>query len=225
MLLVEDDPLMSRVVMRGLRDQEWVVDHAPNGCSALASAVANPYDVIVLDVMIPAPDGFEVCRRIREQGIATPILMLTARNAVEDRIEGLDVGADDYLVKPFSFEELFARLRALVRRCPNALSGRIVIGGLELDTRNQRAMLKGKLLSLNAKEYSLLELLARNVGRPLCRGEISRHVWDDSFDPASNALEVTIARLRRKLETRGAGPVIHTQRGAGYMMVAPAASG
>jgi two-component system copper resistance phosphate regulon response regulator CusR len=215
---------MARLIARGLRERAWAVDVVADGRSGLFNAFVNSYDVIVLDVMIPGVNGFEVCRRIRERGHRTPILMLTARDAVEDRIEGLDRGADDYLVKPFAFDELLARLRALTRRSPELLPSLIVVGDLEVDTRSQRAARAGEALSLTTKEYSLLEFLARNAGRVLGRAEISEHVWDDNFDPASNTLEVTIARLRRKLEPPGAEPLIHTRRGAGYMLEASSAN-
>lgn len=216
---MEDDPLLSGFIVRGLRERSYAVDPVADGGSALFHAFVNPYDAIVLDVMIPGEaDGFEVCRRIRERKLRIPILMLTARDAVEDRIHGLDSGADDYLVKPFAFDELLARLRALLRRAPHLLPTRIAVGDLVVDTRRQRATRRGEPLPLTAKEYALLEFLARNAGRVLGRAEISEHVWDDNFDPVSNTLEVTIARLRRKLEPPGAKPLIHTRRGAGYLL-------
>lgn len=217
-LVVEDDTGMAGFIVRGLREQSYAVDLAENSRAALYQAFVNPYDAIVLDVMIPGEDGYAVCRRIRERGLRIPVLMLTARDAVEDRIQGLDCGADDYLVKPFAFGELLARLRALLRRAPELLPTRIRVGDLDVDTRAQQATRGGELLPLTTKEYALLEFLARNAGRVAGRAEISEHVWDQNFDPFSNTLEVTVARLRRKLEPAGTAPLIHTRRGAGYVL-------
>lgn len=217
-LLVEDDPQIAATLARGLRERSYAVDVALDGEAAIYQAAVNSYDAIVLDVLLPKRNGFAVCREIRGRGVAVPVLMLTARDAVEDRVQGLDNGADDYLTKPFDFSELLARLRALLRRGP-ALAPTIVhVGDLELDTRAQRASRGGVAVPLTTREYALLEYLARNAGRVVGRAEISDHVWDDNYDPASNLIESYVNRLRRKLESAGGSALIHTRRGAGYML-------
>ncbi|MBS1866559.1 MAG: response regulator transcription factor [Acidobacteria bacterium] len=217
-LLVEDDSRIAHFVAKGLREQAYAVDVALTGENALYQAAINAYDLIVLDVMIPEPDGFAVCRELRSKGYRVPILMLTARDAVEDRIEGLDCGADDYLTKPFEFRELLARLRALLRR-PNALqSSTLSVADLVVDTASQAVSRGGKAISMTAKEYALVEFLARNAGRVVGRAEIAEHVWDEEFDPFSNLIEVYVNRLRRKIDARGMKPLLHTRRGAGYVL-------
>lgn len=219
---MEDDPRMAGFIVRGLRERSYAVDHAKDAGSAIFGALVNSYDVIILDVMIPGEDGgFGVCRRIRERKLRTPVLMLTARDSVEDRIHGLDCGADDYLIKPFAFDELLARVRALLRRAPELLPTLITVADLVVDTRRQQAKRGGETLPLTNKEYSLLEFLARNAGRVVGRAEISDHVWDENFDPVSNTLEVTVARLRRKLDRPGLPPLLSTRRGAGYLLESP----
>jgi DNA-binding response OmpR family regulator len=218
LLLVEDDPGIARFVARGLKEQSYAVDVAADGDSALYQVEINDYDVIVLDVMIPGKDGFAVCRAIRAFGKRVPILMLTARDAVEDRIRGLDSGADDYLTKPFEFGELLARLRALLRRPRDLRPARILIGDLELDTASQTARRGDLAIPLTAKEYALLEFLARNMNRVVGRSEIAEHVWNDSFDPFSNLIEVYINRLRRKLGDENGKPLLQTRRGSGYIL-------
>ena len=220
-LVVEDDPDMSRFIARGLGEQSYAVDVAATGDAALEAAADAPYDAIVLDAMIPPPDGFEVCRQLRAQAIDSTILMLTARDSLADRIEGLDSGADDYLVKPFEFAELLARLRALLRRRGTRQYPVIDVGDLRLDTRSHRVTRGGDELQLTTKEYALLEYLARERGRVLTRGEIAEHVWDENFDPLSNLIDVNINRLRRKVDDGSAAPLIHTRRGEGYMLAAP----
>ena len=221
LLLVEDDPRIVRFVSRGLQEQSYAVDIAANGNHALYQIEINDYDIVVLDVMLPDKNGFEVCRAIRAIGKRVPILMLTARDAVEDRITGLDSGADDYLTKPFEFRELLARLRALLRR-PNELRPpQIVVGDLKLDTASQTAKRGTRSISLTPKEYALLEYLARNVGRVVGRSEIAEHVWDESFDPFSNLIEVYVNRLRRKLDDDDDHPLLQTRRGSGYILSAP----
>lgn len=220
-LLVEDDPQIARFVRKGLTEQSYAVDVAATGEEALYQASIGSFDAIVLDVIIPAPDGVEVCRRLRAQGSKVPILMLTARDAVPDRIVGLDAGADDYLVKPFQFEELLARLRALLRRGGATLPAVIAVGGLEIDTRSHRVRLDSKPVPLTTKEYALLEFLARNAGRIVGREEIAEHVWNEEFDPFSNLIEVYVNRLRRNIEKVSRKKLIQTVRGAGYMLEAP----
>jgi two-component system, OmpR family, copper resistance phosphate regulon response regulator CusR len=217
-LLAEDDPRIARFVAKGLREQSYAVDVAADGDAALYQADINTYDLFILDVMIPGPDGFAVCRKLRESGNRNPILMLTARDAVEDRISGLDSGADDYLVKPFSFLELLARLRALLRR-PNELRpAEIAIADLILDPRGQKVRRGNRPVPVTAKEYALLEYLARNAGRIIGREEIAEHVWDESFDPFSNLIEVYVNRLRKKIDLPGMTALLHTKRGAGYSL-------
>jgi DNA-binding response OmpR family regulator len=217
-LLVEDDPGVRRFVVKGLREQAYAVDTAATGDDALYQADINEYDLIILDVMIPAPDGFEVCRRLRKAGRRMPILMLTARDAVEDRVSGLDRGADDYLTKPFEFRELLARLRALLRRSTELRPPRLNVGELELDTAAQSATSKGQAISLTHKEYALLEYLVRNAGCVVSRTDIAEHVWDETFDPFSNLIEVYINRLRRKIDPDGTACLLQTRRGAGYIL-------
>jgi len=218
LLLVEDDARIARFVAKGLREQAYAVDVSATGEDALYQAAVNTYDLVILDVMIPAPDGFAVCRELRKSGQRMPILMLTARDAVEDRIAGLDHGADDYLTKPFEFRELLARLRALLRRSGELRSEKIAIADLVLDTGAQTAQRAGRQITLTTKEYALLEYLARNAGRVVRRAEIAEHVWDESFDPFSNLIEVYINRLRRKIDEDSTKPLLHTRRGAGYVL-------
>jgi len=217
LLLVEDDARIARFVAKGLREQTYAVDVATTGEDALYQAAINTYDLVILDVMIPGRDGFEVCGELRKSGQCMPILMLTARDAVEDRITGLDRGADDYLTKPFEFRELLARLRALLRRSGELRPAKITIADLVLDTAEQSASRGGRPITLTAKEYALLEFLARNAGRVVGRAEIAEHVWDETFDPFSNLIEVYVNRVRRKIDAEPAKPLLHTRRGAGYI--------
>jgi DNA-binding response OmpR family regulator len=220
LLLVEDDSRIARFVARGLQEQAYAVDVVGNSDDALYQVEINDYDVVILDVLIPGKDGFATCRSIRDLGKHMPILMLTARDAVEDRIRGLDSGADDYLTKPFEFRELLARLRALLRRPQDLLPAHIVIGDLDLDTASQTAKRGDRTISLTAKEYALLEFFARNVNRVVGRSEIAEHVWDESFDPFSNLIEVYVNRLRRKLGETNGQPLLQTRRGSGYILCA-----
>lgn len=221
-LLVEDDPGVRRFVVKGLREQAYAVDTVSSGEEALYQADINTYDLIILDVMIPAPDGFEVCRRIRKSGKRMPILMLTARDSVEDRVSGLDRGADDYLTKPFEFRELLARLRALLRRTTELHPPKVAVGDLLLDTAAQSATRAGHAIALTHKEYALLEYLVRNAGRVVSRADIAEHVWDETFDPFSNLIEVYVNRLRRKIDPDGRAELLQTRRGAGYILMGSA---
>ena len=222
-LLVEDEPHAAQVLAKGLREQSYAVDVAADGESALVLLGTTDYDALILDVMLPRVNGMAVCRSIREGGSALPILMVTARDAVESRIEGLDCGADDYLVKPYDFGELLARLRAVIRRGPRpVLPERLVVGPLVVDTRSRRARVRGADLALTAKEYSLLEYLARRAGDVVGRGDIAEHVWDEHYDPFSNVVDVYIQRLRRKLEMAGEQSLIRTRRGEGYQLTGDA---
>jgi DNA-binding response OmpR family regulator len=218
-LLVEDDARIARFVAKGLREQTYAVDEANTGKAALYQVSLTDYDIVILDVMIPAPDGFMVCQEIRKSGNRVPILMLTARDAVEDRIQGLDYGADDYLTKPFEFRELLARLRALLRRPSGLIPDQLVIADLVMNTTAQHVSRKGRHIPLTAKEYALLEFLVRNAGRVVGRAEIAEHVWDEEFDPFSNLIEVYINRLRRKIDAPPARALLHTRRGSGYILV------
>jgi two-component system, OmpR family, copper resistance phosphate regulon response regulator CusR len=218
-LLVEDEPNAARVLAKGLREHAYAVDLAVDGEAALFQVGTSEYDAVILDVMLPRKDGFAVCRAIRESGCLVPILMVTARDTVDARIEGLDSGADDYLVKPFDFGELLARLRALIRRGSRPiLAERVSLGGLVLDTRGRRAWMDGRDISLTAKEYALLEYLLRRAGDVVSRGDIAEHVWDEYYDPLSNVVDVYIQRLRRKLDSSGRESLIRTRRGEGYQL-------
>jgi two-component system copper resistance phosphate regulon response regulator CusR len=220
-LLVEDDRRIARFVAKGLREQAYAVDVAGDGDDAFYKVSINDYDAVILDVMIPVRDGFQVCRDMRSAGIAVPVIMLTARDTVQDRITGLDSGADDYLIKPFAVTELLARLRALLRRGQVVRPATICIADLLLDTRAQSATRSGRELSLTSKEYALLEYLAREGGRVVSRAEIAEHVWDENFDPLTNLIDVHINRLRRKVDNAFSTKLIHTRRGAGYILLSP----
>jgi DNA-binding response OmpR family regulator len=217
-LLVEDDSRIAHFVAKGLREHSYAVDVAKTGEVALYQAAINTYDLVVLDVMIPEPNGLQVCKELRAAGQRVPILMLTARDGVEDRIEGLDSGADDYLTKPFEFRELLARLRALLRRPPRLQPTSLKVADLVVDTGGQTVSRGGRAIPMTAKEYALVEFLARNAGRVVGRAEIAEHVWDEDFDPFSNLIEVYVNRLRRKIDVKGAKPLLHTRRGAGYVL-------
>jgi DNA-binding response OmpR family regulator len=218
---VEDEPNAANVLAKGLREQTYAVDLAADGDTALFQVGTTDYDAVILDVMLPVKDGFAVCRMIRASGCAVPILMVTARDAVEARIHGLDCGADDYLVKPFDFRELLARLRALIRRGRHPLlPERLIVGALTLDTRSRRVWVRAREVLLTAKEYALLEYLARRAGDVVGRGDIAEHVWDEHYDPLSNVVDVYVQRLRRKLDRPGSESLIRTRRGEGYQLVA-----
>jgi DNA-binding response OmpR family regulator len=217
-LLVEDEARIAHFVAKGLRERSYAVDVVSSGEQALYQAAITAYDLVVLDVMIPPPDGFKVCRELRDSGQTMPILMLTARDAVDDRIKGLDRGADDYLTKPFEFGELLARLRALLRRSKTLQPTRLVVADLVVDTAAQTVERGGKAIPMTTKEYALVEFLAREAGRVVGRAEISEHVWDEEFDPFSNLIEVYINRIRRKIDAGFAKPLLHTRRGAGYIL-------
>ena len=219
-LLVEDEARVAGFISRGLRDHAYAVDIAPDGEQALYLASINEYDLVVLDVMLPKRDGYSVCRELRASGSRGPILMLTARDAVDDRVAGLDAGADDYLVKPFEFKELLARMRALLRRSPDLRPAIMRAGDLTIDTASHTVLRGKRKLSLTAKEYALLEFLVLNQDRVVGRERIARHVWDETFDPFSNIIDVYIRRLRTKLDLDSARSLIQTRRGEGYMLTA-----
>ena len=218
-LVVEDQKNVARFIAKGLREQAYAVDVAEDGAEGLAMTEIARYDVIILDLMLPKVDGFEVCRTLRERGVETPILMLTARDDKGSRIEGLDTGADDYLTKPFDFDELLARMRALLRRGAREYHApQLRVADLELDTNTHGVRRSGREIPLTAKEFALIEYLMRNPGRVIGRAEIAENVWDESFDPFSNTIEVYIARLRKKIDDESATKLIHTRRGVGYVL-------
>jgi DNA-binding response OmpR family regulator len=211
-LLVEDELNAAQMLARGLRRRAYAVDVAADGEEALYQASVNDYDLVILDVLLPLKDGFEVCRELRASGSAVPVLMLTARDSVQDRIAGLDLGADDYLVKPFDFHELLARVRALLRRGAALRPETLTIADLVIDTRAQQVRRGHKQIDLTAKEYAL------RAGEVAPRADIAEHVWNESFDPFSNLIEVYVQRLRRKVDEGCAPKLIHTRRGAGYLL-------
>jgi two-component system copper resistance phosphate regulon response regulator CusR len=222
-LLVEDEPHAAHVLAKGLREQTYAVDVAADGETAIFQIGTTDYDALILDIMLPRVDGLAVCKSIRESGNAVPILILTARDAVDARIQGLDCGADDYLIKPYDFGELLARLRALIRRGRQpVLPERLVIGTLTIETRSRRALVRSHEIALTAKEYALLEYLARRAGDVVSRGDIAEHVWDENYDALSNVVDVYIQRLRRKLDTDGRDSLIRTRRGEGYQLTSGA---
>ena len=215
-LVVEDEERIAEFVRNGLTEHGYAVDVARDGGEALDWSDIADFDVIVLDVMLPVRDGVDVCKTLRARGLRTPILMLTARDAVEDRVRGLDSGADDYLVKPFAFAELVARLRALTRREPRLLSPILRLGDLVLDSSTREVARGGRPLDLTTKEYALLEYLMRNPNQVLTRTMIAEHVWNYDFDNATNVIDVHIRNLRRKLDDPFPAKLIQTVRGAGY---------
>lgn len=217
-LLAEDEPDTAKLLARGLREQTFAVDVAHDGEEAVFQATVNSYDLIILDIGLPLKDGFEVCNELRTQGLSIPILMLTARDSVRDRITGLDTGADDYLTKPFDFYELLARTRALLRRGHALKPDLLVIADLTIDTRSHKVYRAGRLIELTAKEYALLEYMARRAGEVVKRADISEHVWDNQFDPFSNLIEVYINRLRQKIDEGSTLKLILTMRGEGYLL-------
>ncbi len=216
LLLVEDDPELAAILTAGFREQGSDVVHAATFAAGRSLAATGDYDVVLLDVMLPGGSGFDLCRRLRDGGIETPILMLTAKDALDDRVTGLDAGADDYLVKPFAFRELLARVRALNRRAPSLVPKKVAIADLEIDLSGKRATRGGKAIDLTAKEFSLLEFLATHKDIVVDRAAISAHVWDENHDPFTNVLEVLVGRLRRKIDDGFEAKLIHTMRGAGY---------
>jgi two-component system copper resistance phosphate regulon response regulator CusR len=219
-LLVEDEPSAAKILAKGLRERGYAVDVSGDGLDAGYKASVNEYDLVILDVMLPRKDGLRVCSELRATGAEMPILMLTARDTIEDRIIGLDSGADDYLIKPFDYGELLARIRALLRRGPTKHRDMINVGDLNIDLQMRRVARAGQPVRLTAKEYALLEYLARRSGELVTRAEISEHVWDETFDPFSNLIEVYVQRLRHKIDAGQPIKLIHTRRGEGYVLAA-----
>ena len=217
-LLVEDDAELAREIATGMREAGWRVTHASTYDDGLRAATLEEHDVIILDVMLPGGSGFELCRALRHEERSTPILMLTARDAVDDRVTGLDAGADDYLTKPFALQELQARVRALARRRPALTPRTVTVADLEIDLAGRRARRAGRAIELTAKEFALLECFALHPDEVLDRAMITAHVWDDNHDPFTNVLEVLVRRLRRKLDDDFEPKLIDTMCGAGYRL-------
>jgi two-component system OmpR family response regulator len=218
LLVVEDEPKLASLVARGLREEGYAVDVAERGEDALWMAHAAPYDAILLDVMLPGADGFDVCRRLRKEDVWSPILMLTARDAVGDRVAGLDAGADDYLPKPFAFDELLARVRALVRRVPAERPTVLEVGSLRLDPAAHRAWRGVNELDLSPKELTLLELFMRSPGKVLSRSQLLDGAWDIAFERRSNIVDVYVRYLRDKIDRPFGAASIETVRGVGYRL-------
>jgi two-component system, OmpR family, response regulator len=220
LLLVEDDEKLARALARGLRHEGYAVDLAADGDAALTSAAVWEYDAIVLDVMLPRRDGLGVCAALRERGCWAPVLMVTARDQVPDRVRGLDAGADDYLPKPFAFDELLARLRALLRRAPAERPVRLEIGDLVVDPATRAVTRAGTAVELTAREFAVLEYFARRAGDAVTRTELLEHVWDENWIGSTNIVDVYVGHLRKKLETPFRRPLIRTLRGVGWSLVA-----
>jgi len=218
LLIVEDDKKVGAFLERGLKEENYAVDVCRNGADSLYLAQVNPYDVVILDIMLPGKDGFSVCRELREKGILTPIIMLTAKDSLDDKILGLTEGADDYLTKPFSFEELLARIQALLRRSQDYKTKTLRVGDLEMDPVRRLVTRGDKKIMLTGKEYALLEYLMRNQGRVLSQSMIIEHVWDMDYEGASNIVNVYINHLRRKIDRDFSVKLIKTERGHGYQI-------
>ena len=218
LLIAEDDEKLSAALARGLRGEGYAVDVAETGEDALHQLRVYDYDVVILDIMIPKPDGLEVCRILREEEQWAPVLMLTARDGVDDRILGLDAGADDYLVKPFDFGELVARIRALLRRSSPERPPVLTAGDLELDPAAHQVSRQGKQVDLTPREFAVLEFLVRKSGQVVTRTELLDHVWDRNYEGSTNIVDVYVGYLRRKVEEPFGKPLIRTVRGAGYVV-------
>jgi DNA-binding response OmpR family regulator len=219
-LVVDDDRRLCAIVKRGLMEEAYAVDIAYDGEEAEYLADINTYDLIILDIMMPGKDGIEVCRDLRSKHIRTPIMMLTAKDTVEDRVRGLDSGADDYLIKPFAFSELMARVRALLRREASSKSPELKIGDLILNTQSRELIKGSKIIELTTKEYTILEYLMSHPNVVVTRTMIEEHAWDYNFDSLSNLVDVYIRRLRRKIGDEAENSIIQTIRGAGYRLKA-----
>jgi DNA-binding response OmpR family regulator len=220
-LVVEDEHKLAGVLKRGLEEHGYAVDLAYDGEEGLQFAQLEPYDLIVLDVMLPRLDGYTVCRRLRAERRNVPVLMLTARDTIDDRVAGLDNGADDYLIKPFAFRELLARVRALLRRDGLSKDPVLRVGDLEVDTVSHEVRRAGKPVRLTSKEYAVLEYFLRNPNRVLTRTQIAEHVWDYDFVTMSNVVDVYVGYLRRKLDDEHEPRLLHTIRGTGYQLKVP----
>ncbi len=219
-LIVEDEHLIANSIKKGLEQERFAVDVAYNGDDGYDLAATEDYDLIILDLMLPGMDGMTICRQLRKDNIHTPILMLTAKSQIKDKVEGLEAGADDYMAKPFSFEELLARIRAIIRRPKNALGETIKVVDLEINTKSFEVKRRKKNIQLSSKEFSLLEYLVRNSGKILTKDQIISHVWDYNADILPNTVEVYIKNLRNKIDVpfNNFKPLIHTVRGFGYKL-------
>lgn len=220
LLLIEDEQEAALMVAKGLRQDMHTVDVAHDGQSGFQRASSSAYDLIILDIRLPGKDGWDICRELRKGGLQIPILMLTASGSYHDRVKGLDLGADDYLVKPFDLDELLARVRALLRRRPFLQTPVLRLDTLEVDTRSKTVRRAGQFIRVTAKEYALLECLARDADTLLDRETISERVWNEPYDPFSNLIEEYIKRLRKKIDIDGQRPLIHARRGEGYILTA-----
>jgi heavy metal response regulator len=217
-LVVEDHEKVAQFIVKGLREEHFAVDHAATGTEGLSMARVGEYDAIVLDVMLPGKNGFDVVAELRAKGVTTPVLMLTAKANVEDRVQGLDAGADDYLVKPFAFAEFLARIRALIRRRERDVPAPLKVADLTLDVVSHEVTRGGQRIELTSREYSVLEFLLRNRGRVVTRTTMIEHVWDMHFDSDTNLVDVYIRHLRAKLDDPFPVKLIHTVRGVGYVI-------
>jgi heavy metal response regulator len=217
-LLVEDDKKVASFIRKGLEEEGYAVDVAADGEAGLFMSLDRLHDLIILDVMLPKKPGFQVLRELRQAKVATPVLMLTARDTVEDKVQGLDAGADDYLTKPFVFAELLARVRALLRRRAEARSPRLQVANLVLDPATRSVTRGGQPITLTNREFALLEYLMRNAGRVLTRTAITEHVWDYDFDSGTNVIDVYVNYLRKKVDAGHEPKLLHTVRGAGYVL-------
>ena len=217
-LVIEDEHKINRTVCQALREEAYAVDAAFDGEQGEEMALVNTYDLIVLDLMLPKKSGLALCKGLREQGSTPPILMLTARDSLEDRVQGLDSGADDYVVKPFFMDELLARVRALLRRDTSVKTSKLQLADLLVDTSSHRVTRAGNTIEMTSKEYAMLEYFIRNPDQVLTRTMISEHVWDDEFDSLSNIIDVYIRRLRRKIDEGYQPRLLHTIRGSGYLL-------
>jgi DNA-binding response OmpR family regulator len=220
-LVVEDQRKLARLLHRGLREESYAVDVAADGEEGAFRAMSDVYDLILLDVMLPRKDGFQVLRELRAAGVSSRVLLLTARDAVADRVRGLDLGADDYLVKPFAFDELLARVRALLRRDAASDPVSLRAGDLVVDLKQRTVTRDGRSLSLTAREFAVLACLLRHADQTVTRTQLAEQVWDENFDPFSNVIEVTVYHVREKVDRGFSPPLIHTVRGVGYILKRP----
>jgi two-component system OmpR family response regulator len=218
-LLVEDDQKIASFILKGLKAAGYATDHAANGDDGLHLGLTEPYDAAIIDIMLPGRDGLSIIETLRRKKIHTPVIILSARGEVEDRVKGLEIGGDDYLTKPFSFSELLARVQALIRRAGEVSEPmRLTVGDLSLDLVTRRVVRDGRKIELQPLEFSLLEYLMRNTGRVVSKTMIMEHVWDYNFDPRTNVVEARICRLRDKVDKEFEGKLIHTVRGVGYVL-------
>lgn len=217
-LVVEDEANLAEALVEVLEDEAYAVDLAEDGEAASELMAVNTYDAVVLDWTIPPPTGIELLRRWRERGDETPVLMLTGRGGIEDRVDGLDTGADDYLIKPFSFDEFLARIRSLLRRREKALNNCLEAGDVEMDRAAHRVTVGGQDVDLSPKEFSMLEYFLHRIDEVVSRTDLTEHVWDDSFDSMSNVIDVTVHRLRRKIDGDRKAKLLHTVKGVGYVL-------